>query len=131
MKKTAYQKACKLLKQSPATIDNFSHESEEDRKMCYGEHKFRICIKAANLDEDGKPHNFDWLNWNEQKWRIWMKASKQPKRPSGVGFSFDDSGSDDSGSVLGSCLHFKTDAIALKLAKDPEIIEYFNEWMGV
>ena len=99
--------------------------------MCFGEHKFRTCIKAANLDENGNPFNPDWKNWSQPKYRIWMDANLDSNRPSGVGFSFDVSYRGGSYSLVGSRLQSRTEKIAREIANNHEIVEYFNEWLGV
>ena len=130
IKKTAYEKACEKVGMAPATIENFAHETEDERKQAFGEHKFRRCIVAANLDENGKPYIPDWLK-SDAKWRNWYWAKEDKSRPSGVGFVFHFSYYVDDDSFLGSRLHSKNSEIAAQLANDAEITEYFNEWMGV
>ena len=131
MKQTAYELACAKLNMQPATIDNFAHEMEDDRTMCFGEHKFRTCIKAENIDEHGKPFNPDWKNWNQEKWRNWYEAKKATDRASGVGFWFGGSGCGHSDSCVGSRLHSRNSEIAERIGNNSEITEYFNEWTGV
>lgn len=130
-KKTAYEIACDKLGRKPATIEDFNHEMEEDRKMEFGEHKLKTCIKAANLDENGKPFIPDWKDWNQDKWRGWMDAFKTEDRPSGVGFRFSCSGYACDFSSVGSRLYSRKSETVKKLLTDPEVVEYWNEMMGV
>jgi hypothetical protein len=130
IKKTAYELACEKTGRTPATIENFNHELERDRKKCFGEHKLRVCVDAANLNEDGTPFEVDWKS-SKRKYISWMIIQEDKSRPAGVGFVFLSSYFVYVITDLGSRLYSKNDEISIALAKNPEIVEYFNEMMGV
>lgn len=119
-----YEKACETLKRNPLQLSDFDFLPEGQRVSAFGEHKVITCIEARN--KGWKPN---WLDNNECKWRIWFEAKEDKNRPGGVGFSFGVSGGDDSYTLFGSRLYCKTEAIADEVGNDPEILEYYNEWI--
>src|ERR1700757_1577665 len=127
--KTEYGKACEKLGRYPLTIENFSHEAERNRKQCFGEHKYRTCIEAANMDENGEL--FEPKPDDDYAVEIWYRRVRDTNRPSGVGFVFGDPVFDFDYATVGSRLLSRNRDIAKAIGSDPQVTEYFNEWRGV
>ena len=125
-----YENACEALNRKPITIEAFKELPEDHRVSLFGEHKLITCIEAMNTEANGgKKWEQDWFNTNQRKYMVFLRAIKDSTKPSGVGFSFYGTSDFNSYSYLGSRLHFFSDDIARKAGKDPDMIQYWNEWM--
>lgn len=127
--KTEYQKACEDFNYKPATLEDLNAFPEEDRVSMLAYHKLTVCLRSRNKDEKtGKKWVANFLD-GTRKWWAWFWANEDKSKPSGVGFSFCVASCGGSGAGVGSRLVSKTETIAKEAAKNPEIAEYYNEFL--
>lgn len=126
-----YEEACAALKRTPLSIEQFSFLPEDHRVSLFGEHKLITCIEVLNMKANkGKPWKPDWLNSTQDKWRNYFWAQVDKSKPSCVGFSFGDTLYVSTYSALGSRLHFISQKVAIAAGKDPDMLQYANEWIS-
>lgn len=70
---------------------------------------YKLVIIAQALNEGWKPN---WNDSNEYKYYPWFNVKASKNNPSGSGFSYDDYGRWNTGTLVGSRLCFKSSELA-------------------